>query len=530
MTRSTPFQFFRRALAHARRLNAAADGRPLPTVEPRVGWSRRRLLQKAAVVAGAAVVPSLSKQAWASTQAPRIAVLGAGLAGLNAAYQLKKRGVASTVYEARSRVGGRVHTVRNVFGPGSVTDLGAEFVNTNHADMLALAADFGIGLFDRLADGDATGLHAAAYLVNGQLPSEAEVAEALRSLARVIGRDAGRIDSNWDHFSPIFDALTAAQYLDENADVIPAPWVRELIEQSIRTEYGVEPHEASSLVLLYNLPVVDGEEVELLGGSDERFAVEGGSGAITDAMAAYLGAAVVTGRAATSISLVGNVYRIGFDRGPSVEADLLVCALPLTVLRGMTLGVPLPEKFIRFINEVNLGVNEKVIGGFNSRFWRANGRFANEFWALEDFASGWDSSQRQPGLPGGSLTFYTGSTDALAALQGPVSAKAAAFVSTLSGYYPEAAGAYAQTALRTNWTGDPRTAGSYANFGPGQTTEFAEYSWYEDLKWPKYNQEVRFGNAWFIGEHTSSEFYGFMNGGAETGRMAAQSILACLGL
>jgi len=470
------------------------------------------------------------EKAWASSQAPRIAVLGAGLAGLNAAYQLKKRGVASTVFEARSRVGGRVHTVRGVFGPGSVTDLGAEFVNTNHADMLALASDFGIGLFDRLADGEATGLPAAAYLIDGQVVSEAAVAEALRELARRIGRDAGRIDSNWDHFSPIFDALTAAQYLDENADAIPAPWVRELIEQSIRTEYGVEPHEASSLVLLYNLPVVDGEEVELLGGSDERYAAVGGSGAITEAMAAFLGDAVVTGRGATSISLVDGVYRIGFDRGPAVEADILVCALPLTVLRTMTLDLPVPAKFVRFINEVNLGVNEKVIGGFSSRFWRANGRFANEFWSLESFAVTWDSSQRQPSLPGGSLTFYTGSHDALDALQGAASAKAAAYVATLSGYYPEAAGAYSGTAVRTNWKNDPRTAGSYANFGPGQTTEFAEFSWYEDLKWPKYNQEVRFGNAWFIGEHTSSEYYGFMNGGAETGRMAAHSILRHLGL
>jgi monoamine oxidase len=529
MAHSSSFRFLRHALAHARRLNAAADGRPRPTVEPHVGWSRRQVIKRLTALTAAAALPSLPGTAWANSQAPRIAILGAGLAGLNAAYQLKKRGVMSTVYEARSRVGGRVHTVRDVFGAGSVTDLGAEFVNSNHADMINLASDFGIGLFDRLAEGAATGLPAAAYLVDGQTLSEATVAEAFRTLARRIGRDAGRLDSNWDHFSPLFDAISAEQYLNDAADAIPEPWVRELIEQSIRTEYGVEPHEASSLVLLFNLPVVDGEEIELLGGSDERYAVGGGSGAITDAMADTLGDGVRVGRAVRGISRVGDGYRISFRQGPAEEVDMLVCALPLTVLRGIDLDLELPEKFVRFITEVNLGMNEKVVAGFASRFWRTHGRFANEFWALEQFASGWDSSQRQPALPGGTLTFYTGSVDSLDALQGTVSARAAAFVSTLDGYYPEAASASTGTALRTNWSNDPRTAGAYTNFGPGQTTEFAEYSWYEDARWPKYNQEVRFGNAWFIGEHTSSEFYGFMNGGAETGRLAAQSILAALG-
>jgi monoamine oxidase len=531
MKNQTPSDALRRTLTLARRLNTAEQNGIQPVVEPSPGWSRRRLLQKLGLLTGAVAFPSVPTTLRASSgPAPRIVILGAGLAGLNAAYQLKKRGLASTVYEARSRVGGRVHTVRDVFGPGSLTEMGAEFVNSNHADMLSLAEDFGIGLFDRLAEGDTTGLPAAAYLVGGQVLSEETVAEALRTLARRIGRDSALLDRNPDHFYPRFDVITAAEYLDDNADALPEPWVRALIEQTIRTEYGVEPEQASSLVLLYNLPVVDGQEVELLGGSDERYAVVGGSGAITDAMAAFLGGSVRTGRAATAIARVGDGYRVTFAQGPAVEADILVCALPLTVLRRMSLNLGLPAKFDRFIREVDLGVNEKVIAGVTSRFWRTQGRFANEFWATEAFASGWDSSQRQPSLAGGSLTFYTGSDDSLSALQGPVGAKAAAFVATLSGYYPEASGAASGTALRTNWLNDPWTGGSYANFGPGQTTEFGEYSWYEDAAAPQYNQEVRFDNAYFIGEHTSSEYYGFMNGGAETGRRAAQSILSQRGL
>lgn len=199
------------------------------------------------------------------------------MAGLNAAYQLKKRGYDSTVYESRSRVGGRMFTVRDAFGPGSVTDVGGELVNTNHSDIIGLAQEFGIGLFDRSTDAAATGLPIDSYLIDGRVVLDAEVARGLRALARRIGRDAAKLDADPDRYTPIFDDLSAKAYLDQNADLIPAPWVRELIEESVRTEYGVEPEGASSLVFLYNLPTVNGQEVEMLSGSDERYLIEGGS-------------------------------------------------------------------------------------------------------------------------------------------------------------------------------------------------------------------------------------------------------------
>ena len=37
--------------------------------------------------------------------------------------------------------------------------------------------------------------------------------------------------------------------------------------------------------------------------------------------------------------------------------------------------------------------------------------------------------------------------------------------------------------------------------------------------------EVGVGNLLFAGEHTSDEYYGFMNGAAQTGRLAAEAAL-----
>src|SRR5262249_39761793 len=55
---------------------------------------------------------------------PRIAVVGAGLAGLTCAYRLKQAGLTAQVYEASSRVGGRCWTIRGAFADGQIAEHG----------------------------------------------------------------------------------------------------------------------------------------------------------------------------------------------------------------------------------------------------------------------------------------------------------------------------------------------------------------------------------------------------------------------
>jgi monoamine oxidase len=57
-----------------------------------------------------------------------VAVVGAGVAGLAAARELRRRGLAVVVLEARDRIGGRIFTVRDPRLPLPV-ELGAEFVH-----------------------------------------------------------------------------------------------------------------------------------------------------------------------------------------------------------------------------------------------------------------------------------------------------------------------------------------------------------------------------------------------------------------
>ncbi len=75
--------------------------------------------------------------------------------------------------------------------------------------------------------------------------------------------------------------------------------------------------------------------------------------------------------------------------------------------------------------------------------------------------------------------------------------------------------------LRTRWAQNPFTRGSYTNFKPGQLTAFGGLLYIESED-PDERQDVHVGNLVFAGEHLSDAFYGFMNGAAQTGRLAAQ--------
>jgi hypothetical protein len=108
--------------------------------------------------------------------------------------------------------------------------------------------------------------------------------------------------------------MSVADYLDEHADLITTAFIRELIEHSIRSEYGVEPEESSALQLIFNLPTVDGERVEVLGGSDEAFEVEGGSGRIIDGLVDAL-----FGRIRTDMRLRRIVVRSKWTEPLSLE-------------------------------------------------------------------------------------------------------------------------------------------------------------------------------------------------------------------
>ncbi len=522
MARSFMFHSLITLLQQARQANLAAAGEPPAVARTQGCWTRRRVLKTAGGAGLAAALPACNLIS-PSTPAPRIAVVGAGIAGLNAAYQLRNLGLEATVYEARNRTGGRMFSVSGAVGEGLVTNLGGALINTDHQDMLALADELGVDLFNRIEDSAGTPFPAVRYFFEGRMIPEAELAGELRPLATQITVDADRIDQDWDRYAPALDALSVADYLDRHTDLIPASWVRSLIEDSIRTEYGVEPADASALQLLFNLPTVEGRRVEILGASDEVYMVKGGSSRITDALTKILDGHIRTGMQLTAIRRRGQGFRLSFTGQPEVGAEYVILTLPFGVLRQVDMAVDLPPMLRRFIDELELGRNEKLFAGFRHRVWRRPDGFALEAWTDLGFPLVWEATQSQTGREDAALTFFFGGDQVTRLQPGTASAQGQDVVERFEAFVPGAREAATGRYLRTNWSRDRFTQGAYSNFKPGQLSTFRDF-FYVESDDPRERRSVQAGNLVFAGEHLSDAFSGFMNGGAQTGRLAAELV------
>lgn len=504
-----------------------ADSESEQTGSPK--YSRRRFLRYSALATGAAIastalseLPRLGSVLGYSK--PNVAVVGGGIAGLNAAYQLKKLGILATVYEAKSYLGGRIQS-RTVAGDRLVNDLGGSFINTDHEDILALVEEFGLELFNRVEDAAQSEFPETAYYFNGKVLNEGDLVDLLRPLANQLATDLALLDEDFDTYAPQFDALSVSDYLYQHRDKIPAPVVRKLAENAIRTEYGVEPHESSALQLIYTAQLLDEDTVSIIG-SDEAYYLKNGSADLIRALTEALADQIRTSQPLTQVRSHGDGFQLTFSTGLTVETDYLILATPFTALRQVDLQIELPNTLRRFIQEVNLGTNEKLFAGFQQRVWHQAQGFVGEAWTDLGYSGLWEETQRQPERSQGVLTFFLGGSEVARAKRNP-NVQGRVFVNRLNSLMPGIKSAATGQFYRTAWTDDPYIQGGYTSFKPGQYTEFGEYLYIESDD-PDERQDVAIGKLVFAGEHLSDEYYGYMNGGAQTGRLAAEVIAEML--
>src|SRR5437763_14552041 len=109
--------------------------------------SRRQFLAGAAAFGALAPILPLSRARAA--QQPRIAIIGAGISGLTAALTLQDKGLAATIYEASSRIGGRMHSdTSGYWAQDQVSEFCGELIDSDHTTILSLAQRFGLAVDD----------------------------------------------------------------------------------------------------------------------------------------------------------------------------------------------------------------------------------------------------------------------------------------------------------------------------------------------------------------------------------------------
>ena len=119
------------------------------------GLTRRDLLRNAGALGVAAAGTSTVGRLIAAAEgaaAPRVVVVGAGLAGLTAAYRLKQAGINAQIHEASDRVGGRCWTIRGEFAEGQIAEHGGELIDQGHTATRRLVGELGFTL-DNLLQG-----------------------------------------------------------------------------------------------------------------------------------------------------------------------------------------------------------------------------------------------------------------------------------------------------------------------------------------------------------------------------------------
>lgn len=506
-----------RALEEARRLNLAAAGEA-PPVAGDSGMTRRALLLALGATGASAMLP---RPLHAAPIAPGpVAIVGGGIAGLSALWHLTQAGIDAHLYEARARFGGRIYTARAKGQPS--IEAGGQLVNTDHDDMHALTKEFGVSLIDRKG-----GAHRTMVLAGGREIPEAKLASALRGIAGQIDADSVRLDQNYAKVAAELDQMSFTGYLDKHTRLMPEPWVRGLMEMTARTEYGCEPGEASAIELVFNLPSIEGRRIDVLSRSDERYLMAGGSSSLIDAMTSRLANRLTNNKKVTRIDPLGAGVRLFFADGSTVQAAAVIVTTPASITRKIDFRVPLPPLWRRFIAEVGLGRNGKVQAVMSARPWEKPIGRGGEIWQSTKSAGvalGWDGGVRPATGPGSVWTWFLGGDEVAAADLAETLALAKKFAGQAEKGVPGMTAATTNLARRTNWHRDPMAMGAYVNFRPGQLTRFARLIWKETdgaASAPTSSAPV-----WFAGEHLSDAYPGYMNGGAQTGRLAAKAIIA----
>ena len=522
---------------------AEATGRTAGEVQAdrRQGLVSRRDVLKAggAALAGAALAGQIPVFAGSR---PRIAIVGGGIAGLNAALTLSDAGIASTVYEASDHVGGRMHSDTTSWLNGQTSEHCGELIDTKHKTIFALASRFNIRRVDLLAAEPIQSTE--TYRFFGAYYTKEQANIDFKPVYNNIKADLveAPFPTLYNSFTPAGFALDHLSLFDWIETRVPGGHTSrmgQLLDVAYNIEFGNVTSEQSSLNLIYLLgfqPVPG--EFRIFGTSDERYHLVGGNERLPKAIAAALPAgSVQLNTATTGIALnTDGTYTLTLKRrgGTStIVADRVIIAIPFAVLRTL-LGSDAAYRAAGFtslkqtaIQQLGYGKNCKLQLQFDARLWNQGGPWGistGTSYADTGYQNTWDVTRGQDGATG-ILVDYTGGGVPLASFTGDptdprvVAGFAKTFLTQLEPVFP---------GITTMWNGratldvpliNPFLLGSYSYWKVGQYTGF---SGYEKARQP----DPVTGKCHFAGEHCSINFQGFMEGGAEEGARAANEILA----
>ena len=460
--------------------------------------SRREFL--AAIAAAAAPRPQIERFTRSGTS-QRIIVIGAGLAGLCAAYELQALGHSVAVLEAQMRPGGRVRTLREAFAPGVHVEAGAEQIPGAHEITQHYARVLGLTLLPNRTAGTRLVYHVRGRrVVNGDAavwPLALTDEERALGLSGLFGK---YVDGDITRARAEFPQHTV-RALAELDRQTPGAWLRsrgaspaaaDLVTLGFGTEFG----SAAAFVL----HAVNSR------GSTQNYRIEGGNDRLPRELATRVdvkyGVPVVAVRQDDR-----GVEIVTGGGGSALRADRAVCTLPCPAIGRIFDEARLSAGKQRAIREQHYSRTVKVFLQTRTRFWLKDNwsGFAETDLPIERLTP---DPGVDPGSRGALAAYPIGAyTAALEAMSEPE--RVAAARGQAAQIFPELQAEF-EGGLSHCWGLDPWERGAFALHTPGQIGFIDALAAAE-------------GRLHFAGEHTSP-WTGWMQGALESARRVVREI------
>jgi monoamine oxidase len=394
----------------------------------------------------------------------RVIVVGAGLAGLGAADELRRAGHEIVVLEARDRVGGRVWS--RELDNGAVVEMGAEFILPGNTVIRELAQERGLRLWDK---GMRYGRREPRGA--GQIPPGALDA-AIRAVDEALAGD------------PELGRVPSPELLDR-LDIDPV--ARDVIVARVEIS-AASTAEAVPAATLAIVAHVDDEPAPSIAGGNQHLA---------HALAEPLGAAIRLGTPARRIAWSKGGVTVSTD-DDEVAADACVVAVPPTVIGEIAFEPPLPPRIAAAVAGIEYGDAAKLFVPL------AASPDAGAVMSVPERYWTWTSTGASGVQP--VLNAFAGSAPALERLE--VEAGPGRWLESLSALRPDLELERGGAVLST-WRDDPWARGAYSTLPAPEVAEIL-------------GQPI--GPLAFAGEHTGGEFAGLMEGALRSGRRAARAL------
>ena len=444
-----------------------------------------------------------------------VVVVGAGLAGLVAARELRRGGASVVVVEARDRVGGR--TLNHPLGvDGKVVEVGGQWVGPTQHRLLALARDLGVDTFPTYNDGEnLIEWDGGLIRYRGAMPriSRAVLADVGQAQFR-LDRMARQVplEAPWQAPKAAeWDAQTFATWLRRN---VVSAGARTLFEIGIEGVWAQEPGDLSLLHVLFYTHSAGGFDALIGtegGAQQDRFV--GGSQRVALALADELGGDVVLNAPVRAIAQDAGGVRVQVD-GLEVAGRRAVVALPPTLTARIAYDPPMPGHRDQLTQRMAQGSVAKCMAVYDEPFWRAQGLTGQATSDAGPVRVAFDNSPPD-GSPGVLLGFLEGRYARQLGRIPPADRRDAVVGCFARFFGPRAA--KPDSYIERLWAEEEWTRGCYGCAMPtGAWTEFG----------PAVREPV--GRLHWAGAETATVWSGYMDGAVQSGQRAAGEVLASL--